>query len=76
MRIWLDDERDPNDPKIQKLFGSIGDETWVKTAYEAIELLTRNQVSHISLDHDLGEPGAGTGLHVARFIESLTVKVR
>jgi len=32
MKLWLDDERDPRDPKIQELFGAEGNETWAKTA--------------------------------------------
>ena len=69
MKIWLDDERDPTDPKIQSLFGSVGDEIWIKTARDAINLLKGKEVSFISLDHDLGIPSAGTGADVANWIE-------
>lgn len=69
MRLWLDDERDPKNPKIQKLFNSKGDEIWVKTAWEAIEYLKTNKVKFISLDHDLGPEEAGTGMDVAKWIE-------
>lgn len=59
MRIWLDDVRlmhqDYN--------------VWTKTAAETIELLKTGLVTHISLDHDLGDPSAGTGYDVACFIE-------
>lgn len=39
------------------------------TAYEAIDLLKTGEVDFISFDHDLGEPGAGTGHDVALWIE-------
>lgn len=69
MRIWLDDERDPNSPTIQKHFGANGDEVWVKTAEMAIYYLSQNNVKSISLDHDLGDDSAGTGMDVAKYIE-------
>lgn len=69
MKIWLDDERDPKNQIIKDLFNSCGDETWVKTALEAINLIKNNAITHISFDHDLGDPGFGTGLDVAKFIE-------
>lgn len=69
MKLWLDDERDPSDPKIKELFGSEGDEVWVKVADEAIHYLEQGGVESISLDHDLGPPSAGTGYDVAKFIE-------
>lgn len=56
MKIWLDDERPA--PK---------DYICIKTAQEAIILLKTNQVTHISLDHDLGTDD--TGYTVALFIE-------
>jgi hypothetical protein len=68
MKLWLDDERNPKDKEIQSLFGSNGDETWVKTASQAINRLKSKAVTFISLDHDLG-PNAGTGLDVAKWIE-------
>jgi hypothetical protein len=69
IHIWLDDERDPTDPIIQKNFGSTGDEVWIKTADECIEMLKSGRVSSISLDHDLGPEEAGTGYDVAVWIE-------
>lgn len=36
MKVWLDDERDPQDPSIQEDFGARPDMIWVKTAEEAI----------------------------------------
>ena len=69
LKLWLDDERNPQEPFIQKEFGSHGDEIWVKTANEAIELLKQGNVESISLDHDLGHPINGTGQDVANFIE-------
>lgn len=69
LKIWLDDERDPRDPKIQFNFGSSGDEIWVKTAPTAIYYLKQGCITSISLDHDLGPPNAGTGMDVANWIE-------
>lgn len=56
MRVWLDDLRDPRDPQIQKKFGAQGDEIWVKSPLDAIDLLLTGSVTSISLDNDLGEP--------------------
>ena len=69
MKLWLDDERDPHDPKIQQDFGAEGDEVWVKTATVAINHLNQGRVVFLSLDHDLGPPSAGTGMDVAKWIE-------
>ncbi|MHA2043235.1 MAG: cyclic-phosphate processing receiver domain-containing protein [Candidatus Thorarchaeota archaeon] len=69
IKIWLDDERDPTKDFIKNNFGSHGDETWVKTAKEAIDLLSQDNVVSISLDHDLGPPEAGSGHDVAKWIE-------
>lgn len=72
IRLWLDDERDPPDPVIQQRFGARGDEVWVLTVPEAIEVLTRNgeQVTSVSLDNDLGIPGSeNEGFRVAQFLE-------
>ena len=68
IRIWLDDERNPSDPFIQKEFGAAGGELWVKTPEEAIVLLEQGNVSSISLDHDLGEH-VNSGEKVAKWIE-------
>lgn len=69
MKVWLDDERDPRDPKIQSGFGAEGDEVWAKTASVAIYHLRTGRVEFISLDHDLGPATAGTGMDVANWIE-------
>ena len=71
MKLWLDDERDPKDPIIQSRFGAIGDETWVKTAEEAVGyiILHRQRIKSISLDHDLG-PNSSPGYNVATWIEA------
>jgi hypothetical protein len=59
LKVWLDDVRSmPNDFDLH-----------VKTADEAIKKLKTNQVSIISLDHDLGEEDSKTGYDVAKFIE-------
>ena len=59
MKVYLDDERTP----------PVG---WVlvKTPTEAIELLLTENVSAISLDHDLGDDiGIGTGYDVVLWME-------
>ena len=59
MRVWLDDVREmPKDFDV-----------WAKTAWEAIELLNSDLVTHISFDHDLGDEIFGTGYEVAKVIE-------
>ena len=73
IKLWLDDNRDPKDPKIQNLFGSTGDEVWVKTMDEAIKYILQGNVEFISFDHDLdneGEnPSEKTGYDLANWIE-------
>jgi hypothetical protein len=69
VKLWLDDERDPDEPFIREEFGSQEDMLWVKTAPAAISRLVDGNVEYISLDHDLGAAKAGTGADVARWIE-------
>ncbi len=58
--VWLDDER----PMPSKF------DVHAKTPEEAIELLKKDIVEYISLDHDLGlEPSNRNGYMVAKFIE-------
>lgn len=59
MKLYLDDER-------QMPFGF---DIHVKSSDEAVALLATNAVTCISLDHDLGDIGNGTGYDVACFIE-------
>jgi hypothetical protein len=65
IRVWLDDVR-PAPPGWE----------WVKTAPDCIDLLNENQVTHLSLDHDLlpehytDASRDGTGLDVLTFLES------
>jgi len=47
MRLWVDDERLPPDDTW----------TWAKTAKDAYTYWTSNDVSELSLDHDLGDGG-------------------
>ena len=65
--LWLDDERDPNDPRIQEQFDATDGMIWVKTAHAAIHRLKSGTVRFISLDHDLGT--TATGYDVAKWIE-------
>lgn len=60
MRLWLDDLRPmPNDFECHCLRADV-----------AINLINMGIVSHISFDHDLGEPKNGTGYDVAKVIEA------
>jgi hypothetical protein len=61
MHIWLDDVRPMPE----------GYDVHCKTAEEAINLIKSGKVTFVSLDHDLGEPEAGTGYQVACAIETL-----
>ena len=58
MKLWLDDLRDPQDDEW----------TWVKTAFEALDLLDTGKVEEVSLDHDLGHD-RWSGYTVACYIE-------
>lgn len=59
VRMWLDDERRMPE----------GFNLHVRTAKDAIEAIKSGRVRKVSLDHDLGDPGFGTGYDVAKFIE-------
>lgn len=58
VRVWLDDER-PGPPG------------WITVRWpqEGINWLQTNKVTHISLDHDLGDDARGTGYDVIVWIE-------
>ncbi|NHZ95557.1 cyclic-phosphate processing receiver domain-containing protein [Massilia sp. CCM 8734] len=58
MKVYLDDERATPDG-------------WVRVYWpdEAIALLAAGTVTHISLDHDLGDDARGTGYDVVLWIE-------
>lgn len=58
IKVWLDDVRE-----MPEHF-----DVHVRTAEEAIRLLSTHAVSEISLDHDLGEDMTN-GYQVAKFIE-------
>jgi hypothetical protein len=59
VKLYLDDMRPPPDGWVL-----------VRTAQEAIAILETGGVSHLSLDHDLGDDDAfGTGYDVACWIE-------
>lgn len=66
--LWLDDNRDPKDPKIKELYGSTGNEVWVKTVEEAKPYIEQGNVRSISFDNDLGE-GITEGHILAKWIE-------
>lgn len=62
MKVYLDDERTtPNG--------------WKRVYWpeEAIQLLKTGKVTHISLDHDLGDDERGTGYNVITWIEEQVV---
>ena len=61
LKVYLDDERTPPD------------DGWVlvKTPAQAVALLETGEVSHLSLDHDLGDDeGIGTGYDVVLWMEA------
>ena len=62
MKVYLDDER-------------IAPEGWVQVRWpdEAINLLQTGAVTHLSLDHDLGDDQTGTGYDVLLWIEKEVV---
>lgn len=58
MKVYLDDERDC--PTGWEL---------AKTTQEAIDFLRTGRVTHMSLDHDLGDNANGTGYDVLCYME-------
>lgn len=58
MKVYLDDERETP-------------EGWVRCYWpdEVIAILKQGSVTHLSLDHDLGDDGRGTGYHVLTWLE-------
>ena len=62
MKVYPDDVRQP--PKGWVL---------VKWPAQAIKLLQTGEVTHISLDHDLGDDSVGTGYDVILWIEQEVV---
>lgn len=58
MKVYLDDER-PAPPGWQQ----------VRWPEDAIRMLETGDVTHISLDHDLGDDDRGTGYDVVLWIE-------
>ena len=58
MKVYLDDERKPPDGW-----------TLVRWPEDAIALLKTNQVTDLSLDHDLGDDNRGTGYDVVLWVE-------
>lgn len=59
MWLWLDD--------VRPMPAGYHARAW--TAEEAIQFLKTCDFTHISFDHDLGEPEDGTGYDVAKWIE-------
>jgi hypothetical protein len=58
MKVYLDDEREPPPGW-----------TRTRTVQETIDWLQRGEVTHLSLDHDLGDEANGTGYDVLLWIE-------
>ena len=58
MKVYLDDERP-------------APEGWTQTRWpeDTIRLLETGEVTHVSLDHDLGDDARGTGYDVILWIE-------
>lgn len=69
MKIWLDDERDPDNQDWWVEFPQLseGGWTWVKTVEEAQSIIEGGGVTFISFDNDLGQPKEG--IHLANWIE-------
>jgi len=65
LKIFLDDEREPN-----FVYEDETDWILVKTPEEAIEYLRTNNVTRISLDHDLGLSDDRAGYTVILWIEN------
>lgn len=57
MRLWLDDERPL----------PVNFDVHVRSAFDAINLLSTGLFTAVSLDHDLGE-GRGSGADVAKWV--------
>ena len=59
MKVYLDDERETP-------------EGWVRCYWpdEVIDLIEKGGVTEISLDHDLGDDGRGTGYGVVVWVEA------
>jgi len=62
MKVYLDDERPTPE-------GWVG----VKWPEEVIDLLKTGEVTHLSLDHDLGNDERGTGYDVVVWVEEQVV---
>lgn len=69
MKLWLDDERDPDNqdwwiefPQLKTM-----DWVWVKTVEEAQSAIEAGGITFISFDNDLGVPKEGR--HLADWIE-------
>lgn len=62
MKVYLDDERTTPDG-------------WKRVYWpeEAIQLLLTGLVTHLSLDHDLGDDARGTGYDVLKWLEEMVV---
>lgn len=75
IKLWLDDDleiRHPKDflPLDVPGFSDPSEWTWVTTAAEAIDLIKTGRVTHMSLDHDLGDRDTcGDGSEVANYVE-------
>jgi hypothetical protein len=63
MKVWVDDVRPKPDDY----------DVWLKDADVAIRTLRTCLVTHLSLDHDLGDDSK-TGYDVAKFIEEAAYK--
>jgi hypothetical protein len=75
-RIWLDDERDPQEwlPGMPWMRGRPAEDLegwiWVRTAQEAIALIETGEVTEASLDHDLGDDAiVGSGYDVVNDVD-------
>lgn len=73
--LWLDDERNPSDPRWQSFFAVESPAIiWVKNYREFTEWIAENSLPDaICFDHDLG-PGP-SGLDAAKWLISYCIKM-
>lgn len=68
MKLWVDDQiDDKSTPDRHTPVGWVG----AKTPTSAIRLLKTGKVTHVDLDHDLGDNVLGNGYTVCLFIEKM-----
>ncbi len=67
MRLWLDD--DLMNPDTPDRHAPLDYELGCARSQEAINFVKMGIITHVSFDHDLGEPNNGNGYDLAKVIE-------